>query len=76
MPKYIDDIFRKIDVIREERETSFLMIEQNIQKLLENTHRTYVLREGKIHLERDSSELLESDDLQRAYLGGSAEDAV
>lgn len=71
MPKYVDDVFEKLNEIQDRRGTSFLTIEQNVKRILQNTDRTYVLRDGKMYMERPSAELLEDEDLQRAYLGGS-----
>lgn len=71
MPKYVDDIFEKVRQIQQERNISFLIIEQNVNVLLQNTDRTYVIRDGGVRLEADSQELLESEELGSAYLGGS-----
>lgn len=72
MPKYVDDIFEKVRQIQEARDISFLIIEQNVNVLLENSDRTYVIRDGGVRLEADSRELLENDELGAAYLGGSS----
>jgi ABC-type branched-subunit amino acid transport system ATPase component len=71
MPKYVDDIFRKVRQIQEEREISLLIIEQNVPKLLNNSDRAYVIRDGGVRLEAESRRLLEDEDLGAAYLGGS-----
>lgn len=71
MPKYVDMIFEKTRQIQEARGISFLVIEQNVTKLLENTDRTYVIRDGGVRLAAESRRLLEEEDLGEAYLGGS-----
>jgi branched-chain amino acid transport system ATP-binding protein len=71
MPKYVDTIFEKIRQIQEARGISFLIIEQNVTTLLENTDRTYVIRDGGVRLEAESRRLLEEEDLGQVYLGGS-----
>lgn len=71
MPKYVDDIFRKVRQIQEERAISLLIIEQNVPKLLNNSDRAYVIRDGGVRLEAKSRQLLEDEDLGAAYLGGS-----
>jgi branched-chain amino acid transport system ATP-binding protein len=71
MPKYVDDIFKKIRQIQKERHISLLIIEQNVPKLLNNSDRAYVIRDGGVRLEADSRTLLEDEDLGAAYLGGS-----
>ncbi|MFC6954736.1 ABC transporter ATP-binding protein [Halorubellus litoreus] len=74
MPKYVDDIFRKVRQIQEERDISLLIIEQNVPKLLENSDRAYVIRDGGVRLEAESRRLLEDEDLGAAYLGGSEQE--
>lgn len=77
MPKYVDEIFAKINQIQQDRGISFLVIEQNVNKLLENTDRTYVIRDGSIRLQAESQELLDNEELGQVYLGGSkSEDAA
>ena len=71
MPKYVDMIFEKTRQIQEARGISFLIIEQNVTKLLENTDRTYVIRDGGVRLAAESRRLLEEEDLGEVYLGGS-----
>ena len=76
MPKYVDEIFEKITEIQEERGISFLVIEQNVNTLLENSDRTYVIRDGGVRLNAESHKLLEDEDLGKVYLGGSQAEGV
>ena len=46
------------------------MIEQNAKMALSIASRGYVLETGKIVLSGTGQELLESDAVQKAYLGG------
>jgi ABC-type branched-subunit amino acid transport system ATPase component len=71
MPKYVDEIFTKISQVQQNRNVSFLIIEQNVNKLLQNTDRAYVIREGNVRLHAESQELLNNEDLGKVYLGGS-----
>ncbi|RQH02454.1 ABC transporter ATP-binding protein [Natrarchaeobius oligotrophus] len=71
MPKYISEIFERIADIQRERETAFLIIEQNVPIVLEHTDRTYALRNGSVVADRESSQFVEQDDLGELYLGGS-----
>jgi ABC-type branched-subunit amino acid transport system ATPase component len=71
MPKYVDDIFEKVRQIQAERDISLLIIEQNVPKLLKNSDRAYVIRDGGVRLQAESRRLLEDEDLGAAYLGGS-----
>jgi branched-chain amino acid transport system ATP-binding protein len=67
-PILVDTIF---EVIREinKQGTTILLIEQNASKALQVANRGYVLETGQIVKEGSSKELLESPDVQRAYLG-------
>jgi len=47
-----------------------LMVEQNAAMALSIADRGYVLSTGEIVLEGTAAELLSSEDLKRAYLGG------
>jgi ABC-type branched-subunit amino acid transport system ATPase component len=76
MPKYVDEIFEKINQIQQNRGISFLVIEQNVNKLLQNTDRTYVIRDGSVRLEAESQELIDNDELGQVYLGGSQSEEV
>lgn len=73
MPKYVSEVFERINEIQRSENLSFLIIEQNVPILLENTHRTYVLRDGKVVGEGESQRFIESDELGELYLGGSQE---
>ncbi|MDB4444105.1 ABC transporter ATP-binding protein [bacterium] len=50
--------------------TSILLVEQNARLALRLAQRGYVLETGGIVLEGDGQDLLESDHVRRAYLGG------
>ncbi len=67
-PILVDTIFQ---VIREINGTgtTILLIEQNALKALSIADRGYVLETGRIVQEGTAKELLESPDVQRAYLG-------
>jgi branched-chain amino acid transport system ATP-binding protein len=49
---------------------AILMVEQNAAMALSIADRGYVLSTGEIVLEGAAGELLQSEDLKRAYLGG------
>jgi branched-chain amino acid transport system ATP-binding protein len=46
-----------------------LIVEQNIRQVLKVAHRAYLLETGRIKLQGSSSELLESEQIRKAYLG-------
>jgi branched-chain amino acid transport system ATP-binding protein len=61
-------IFSTIVEINEQG-TPVLLVEQNANKALEIAHRGYVLETGSIVKEGPGRELLESEEVQKAYLG-------
>jgi branched-chain amino acid transport system ATP-binding protein len=67
-PLMVDTIFKVIRDINQEG-TTILLIEQNALKALGVAARGYVLETGRIVKEGPSKVLLESPDVQRAYLG-------
>ena len=50
--------------------TTILLVEQNASKALEISDRAYVLETGNITLSGTGAELMSSDEVQKAYLGG------
>lgn len=52
------------------RGTSILLVEQNARLALRIAHRGYVIETGSIVLEGKGTELLHSEHVKRAYLGG------
>lgn len=50
--------------------TTILLVEQNARMALSIASRAYVLETGKIVLSGDAKELMASDEIQKAYLGG------
>ena len=67
-PILVDTIFQVIIDINKQG-TTILLIEQNASKALQVANRGYVLETGRIVKEGTARELLESPDVQRAYLG-------
>ncbi|VTS37601.1 branched-chain amino acid transport ATP-binding protein [Streptococcus porcinus] len=68
-PIFINEIFDIIQDIQKQGMT-VLLIEQNANKALSIANRAYVLETGKVVLSGSGSELLESDQVKKAYLGG------
>jgi branched-chain amino acid transport system ATP-binding protein len=68
-PLVVREIFR---VIRElhERGTTILLVEQNARIALRIASYGYVLETGEVVLEGATEDLLENQDVKRAYLGG------
>ena len=68
-PIFIKEIFSIIEEINKQG-TTILLIEQNAKMALGIADRGYVLETGRIVLEGSGSDLLNSPDIQKAYLGG------
>ncbi|MDR0299524.1 MAG: ABC transporter ATP-binding protein [Streptococcaceae bacterium] len=68
-PQLIQEIFNIIVDIQK-RGTTVLLIEQNAKQALTIADRGYVLETGKIILSGTGNELLQSEEVQKAYLGG------
>ena len=68
-PALVQQNFRIIKEVHESG-VSVLMVEQNATMALSIADRGYVLSTGEIVLEGTAPELLKSEDLKRAYLGG------
>lgn len=68
-PIFIREIFNIITEINK-KGTTILLIEQNAKMALSIADRGYVLETGKIVSSGSGQELLASDEVQKAYLGG------
>jgi branched-chain amino acid transport system ATP-binding protein len=68
-PLVVQEIFSVIENLRREKRTTVLLVEQNARLALKMADRGYVLETGKVILEGMASELLENNEVQRAYLG-------
>ena len=68
-PIFIKEIFNIIQEIQKQG-TTVLLIEQNAKMALSIATRGYVLETGSVVLSGTGKELLESEDVQKAYLGG------
>jgi branched-chain amino acid transport system ATP-binding protein len=68
-PKLVEEIYEKISVLRKELGLTVLLVEQNIGYALELADRGYVLENGHIILEGNRDFLMESEHVQKAYLG-------
>jgi branched-chain amino acid transport system ATP-binding protein len=67
-PILVDQIF---DIIRELHESgvTILLVEQNAQMALSVADRAYVLETGRISMSGNAADLLQNDDVRKAYLG-------
>ncbi|MEM7802941.1 MAG: ABC transporter ATP-binding protein [Chloroflexota bacterium] len=69
-PVITKQIFNGIQRLNREIGLTVLMIEQNARQGLQISHRGYVLDLGRNRFEGSGQELLENQDVRRAFLGG------
>jgi branched-chain amino acid transport system ATP-binding protein len=74
-PLIVADVMQTIATIARNG-TTVLLVEQNAHLALQIANRAYVLETGRVVLTGSGSELLASDDMRRAYLGGTLEERV
>lgn len=67
-PLVVKDIMATIKRISEEG-TTVLLVEQNVRQSLKIAHHAYVLENGMVKTEGSGKELLESEEIRKAYLG-------
>ena len=68
MPTLVEKMMETIvDINR--RGVTVLLVEQMVQEALEIAHRGYVLQTGRVVLTGSAKELLDSEEIRRAYLG-------
>ena len=68
-PLLVEQIFEIITQLHKDG-TTVLLVEQNAQMALSIADRAYVLETGRIGLSGTGAELIQSDSVRRAYLGG------
>ncbi len=68
-PLLVHEIFSIIKDINS-RGTTILLVEQNAKMALSIANRAYVIETGSIVLSGSAEELMESEDIKKAYLGG------
>ena len=67
-PIFVNEIFDIIKAVKADG-TTVLLVEQNAKKALSIADRCYVLETGNIVLSGQASDLLNNDDIKKAYLG-------
>src|SRR5262249_37681986 len=68
-PLVLNEIFAMLQRINAEAGVDVLLVEQNVKKALEISHRAYVMRIGVLDFEGPSRDILASGPLESAYLG-------
>lgn len=67
-PKVIETIFKVIQDINK-RGVTILLVEQNAMQALQVSHRGLVLETGRLKMQGPAQQLLQSDEIRKAYLG-------
>ena len=68
-PLLVKEIFNIIKDINEQG-TTILLVEQNAKMALSIANRAYVIETGTIVLSGEAQEVMQSDSVKKAYLGG------
>ncbi len=68
-PIMTKEIFNLIDLIRQEKNISIILVEQNAHMALEYSQRAYVLENGEVVMEGTSSDIKHNPRIIEAYLG-------
>ncbi len=69
-PVIVEEMFKVIVRINQERKIPVLLVEQNAYMALSISNRCYVMANGMIKLSGASEELLQVSDVKKTYLGG------
>ena len=68
-PLVVRQIFSIIEKINTENRTTIFLVEQNANLALKVAHRGYVMENGRVTLTDEAADLLENEEVRRAYLG-------
>ncbi len=68
-PLVVKRIFEIIQKINAENNTTIFLVEQNANLALKVAHRGYVMENGKITLSDKSRNLMDNEEIRKAYLG-------
>ena len=63
------EVFNRIRSLKKEG-TSIILVEQRVKEAIQVSDRVYILRAGKIYFEGIKEDVLRSEHLKKAYLGG------
>ena len=69
-PLLMKRVFLSLKEINQSEGTAILLVEQNARLALKFARRGYVLENGNMVLHGDSSDLLDNEEVKKAYLGG------
>ncbi len=69
-PLLMMNVFQALKEINRQEGTAILLVEQNARLALKFSQKGYVLENGRLVLEGDSSTLINDPEVKKAYLGG------
>ncbi len=67
-PVLVDEVLDTVRRLKEQGLT-ILLVEQNVREALEISDRAYILQTGRVTNEGPATELLQSDEIRKAFLG-------
>lgn len=67
-PVLVDEVLDTVKRLKEEKKT-ILLVEQNVRETLEISDKGYVIQTGKVVTEGRPQDLLQSPEVQKAFLG-------
>jgi branched-chain amino acid transport system ATP-binding protein len=68
-PNLVEEVFDRIEQIREETGTTIFLVEQRVIESLDIAERAYVLESGRIAMSGPTDELRQRSEIQESYLG-------
>lgn len=68
-PVIVDDLVRILEKIHSESELTVILVDQDVQTALQIADRGYVMVNGRVEMQDESSRLLANADIQKAFLG-------
>ncbi len=68
-PQIVDEIFGIVQTLNEKENVSFLLAEQNTNMALKYASYAYILENGRVVLDGETSTLRENEDVKEFYLG-------
>jgi len=73
-PKYVKEVFAKIEEVSQRHKTSIMVVEHNIKSLLEIATRAYLLDKGKVVYCGSTETLIKSGLIEKVFTGKMSED--
>lgn len=70
-PILVQQIFKIIEQINRDNNTTIFLVEQNANLALKTAHKGYVMETGRITLADSAEKLLANEEVKKAYLGGA-----